>query len=312
MRPSVSVIVLVYGVEEYIEKCARSLFGQTMEDLEFIIVDDCTPDRSMEILYSVLEDYPRRKDQVKVIHNEVNRGQAYSRRVGVEAATGEYIIHCDSDDWVDPEMYAKMYAKAKDEHLDMVICQKLVVERGQMYVFPDKLGAEDTLGALIRQDILDHLPDKLVTRKAYDAGIIYPVRNMSEDSAILIQLATSCHSFGYLYEPLYYYNYREGSTSHSEYDEGKVCAQKENFDLAIACLEAKGLSRKYKDDIVTLKCCLKAVAQGLPRNIYVGLYPEVNLAFLFNCRFPVKDRLGHLTHLLGIHGISRLFKRKTV
>ena len=81
--PKVSVIIAVYGAEKYIEKCARSLFEQTLNDIEYIFVDDCTPDKSMDILISVLSDYPNRKNQVKIIHNETNLKQGRTRAVGI-------------------------------------------------------------------------------------------------------------------------------------------------------------------------------------------------------------------------------------
>ena len=98
--PKVSVIVPVYGVEKYIERCARSLFEQTLDDMEFIFVDDCTKDESIEVLKRVIDLYPVRKDQVKIIHHAVNKGLSRARETGVNAATGDYIGHCDSDDWV--------------------------------------------------------------------------------------------------------------------------------------------------------------------------------------------------------------------
>lgn len=308
--PAVSVIVLVYKVEEYIERCARSLFGQTLEDIEYIIVDDCSPDGSMEIMERVLDQYPQRRAQVKILHNDVNRGQAYSRHKGIEAATGEYIIHCDSDDYVEKDIYEKLYSKAKAENLDMVICQMRLVYPDHTGPAPDILGSRDVLGALIRQDIYDHLFNKLVTRKAYEKGILYPRYNMSEDSAMLIQLAANCGSFGYMYETLCNYVIRENSISHLENTPGKIDQMKENYNLAFACLEAKGLARKYRHDIATLKCWLKSACQNLPRDYYMKLYPEVNFAFLFNRHFTVMQRLGHLTQILGIHGISKMFDRR--
>lgn len=89
----VSVIVPVYKVEKYIERCARSLFNQTLDDIEYIFVDDCSPDRSIEILNQVIGDYPRRKDQVQIIHHASNQGLALARQTGLKAATGEYIAH---------------------------------------------------------------------------------------------------------------------------------------------------------------------------------------------------------------------------
>lgn len=309
--PAVSIIILVYGVEQYIERCARALFGQTMEDLEYIFVDDCTPDASMEIMERVLDEFPARRSQVKVLRNDVNRGQAYSRKVGVEAAAGEYIIHCDSDDWPELDMYAKMYAKAKAENLEMVLCQMCVHYDGYIEHGLDKLGAEDLVGALIRQDIYNHLLDKLVSRKLYERSeLVWPRCNMCEDSALITQLACNCTSFGYIYEPLYNYNMREGSICASEDTIEKLEQMRENFDLAISCLEARGLAKKYRKDIVKLKCYARNTAWSLPSKYYRSLYPEVNLALLFNNRYTVMDRLGHLTHLLGIRGISKVFKRK--
>ena len=307
--PAVSVIVLVYKVEKYIERCARSLFEQTLQDIEYIFVDDCTPDRSIEILEWVLEDYPERKSQVIILHNERNSGLPFSRRRGVEAASGDYIIHCDSDDWPESDMYAKLYAKASSENLDMVICRMRLVYPGHTEPAPDILGAEDVLGALIRQDMYDHMFDKLVSRKAYEKGIIYPKYNMSEDTAQMIQLAANCESFGYVYETLYNYVIRDDSISHLKNTQEKIDQMKENYNLAFSCLEAKDLARKHRYDIVTLKCWLKSACQNLPRVYYINLYPEVNVAFLFNRHFTVMQRLGHLTQLLGIHGISKVFSK---
>ena len=120
--PKVSVIVPVYGVEKYIERCARSLFEQTLDDIEYLFIDDCTTDRSIEILQQVLEEYPQRKPQVTIHRMEQNSGQAAVRKWGMQNATGEYVIHCDSDDWVDTDMYRAMYEKAKEEDADVVLC----------------------------------------------------------------------------------------------------------------------------------------------------------------------------------------------
>ena len=72
--PKVSVIIAVYGAEKYIERCARSLFEQTFDDIEYIFVDDCSPDKSIEILNAVIDDYPNRKNQVRIIRNHSNIG----------------------------------------------------------------------------------------------------------------------------------------------------------------------------------------------------------------------------------------------
>ena len=118
----VSVVIPVYGVEAYIRRCARSLFGQTLNDMEFIFVDDFTPDRSIDLLKKEVEQLPPpRRKQVRIINLPQNMGAAKAREVGIKAATGEYIIHCDSDDWVERDAYRKMYDCAKRHDYDIVI-----------------------------------------------------------------------------------------------------------------------------------------------------------------------------------------------
>ena len=120
--PAVSVIIPVYKVEPYIARCARALFSQTMEDLEFIFVDDCTPDASIAVMREVLQEFPERKEQVVVYRMPQNSGLVAVRMQGLALARGEYVIHCDSDDAVDPEAYQLMYEKAVAEDLDIVTC----------------------------------------------------------------------------------------------------------------------------------------------------------------------------------------------
>ena len=97
-NPKVSIIVPIYGVEHFIERCARSLFEQTLDGIEFIFVNDSTPDNSISILLRVLEDYPNRQNQVRIVQHEVNKGLPFARQTGIRLAKGEYIAHCDSDD----------------------------------------------------------------------------------------------------------------------------------------------------------------------------------------------------------------------
>lgn len=309
--PAVSVIIPVYKVEDYIERCARHLFEQTLEDIEYVFVDDCTPDSSICILERVLADYPSRSGSVTILHNSVNCGLPFSRRKGFEASTGDYIIHCDSDDWPENDMYAKLYAKASCENLDMVLCHRRVWSGGESVVGDDKLGAADVTAALLRQQIFNHVTNKLVSRRAYDKGVVWPDKNMCEDSALIIQLACNCDSFGFVFEPLYNYVYRrEGSLSKDEDTVSKLEQMRENFNLAICGIEKRGLALKYSREIADLKCYLKLVARNLPRSYYLNVYPEVNFSFLFNDHWSVKERLGHLSKLMGLREIIYRFKHR--
>lgn len=119
-NPLVSIIIPVYGVEDYIARCARSVFRQTYQNLEIIFVDDCTLDNSIGVLRAVMEEYPERKAQVKILKHDHNLGLSAARNTGLEAATGEYIFHCDSDDWMDDVLVEHLMEKVLDEGCDLV------------------------------------------------------------------------------------------------------------------------------------------------------------------------------------------------
>ena len=114
----VSVIVPVYNVEKYISKCLDSLVNQTLKDIEIIVVNDGSPDNSQKIIDEYVKKYP---DKVKSYIKE-NGGQGSARNYGIELSTGEYIGFVDSDDFVELDMFEKMYNKAKQDNSDIVIC----------------------------------------------------------------------------------------------------------------------------------------------------------------------------------------------
>ena len=117
----ISVCIPVYGVEKYIERCARSLFEQTLlEDVEFIFVNDCTPDNSINILRSILTEYPHRISQTHIIEHAVNKGLSAARNSAVEAAKGKYVYHIDSDDFIEPQTLEALLQTAEMQNADIV------------------------------------------------------------------------------------------------------------------------------------------------------------------------------------------------
>ena len=120
--PKVSVIIPIYNSGKYIEGCLRSLFEQTLDDIEYIFIDDCSTDESVEILKAVLKEYPKRCSYVSLIRNTKNCGPSTSRNNGIEKAVGKYIIFCDSDDIVERDGYELMYNMAEENEADMVSC----------------------------------------------------------------------------------------------------------------------------------------------------------------------------------------------
>ena len=117
----VSVIIPVYQVEQYLECSVRSLMEQSLEDMEFIFVDDASTDKSLAVLESILDRYPHRKPMVRIVRNERNKGVHWARKTGVDLAVGEYVGFCDPDDWCEPDMFEKMYMTACGQNADIVV-----------------------------------------------------------------------------------------------------------------------------------------------------------------------------------------------
>lgn len=210
--PKVSVIVPVYKVEKYIERCVRSLFGQTLDDIEYIFVNDCTPDASMEVLQNVLEEYPVRKSQVKILNHTVNTGQSGARRDGMRMATGDFIIHCDADDWVELDMYEKMYRKAVDDGADAVCCDMVMEEKdSQKHLIYNNLFSDDKLMYACVAPIsvvYCSMCNRLISRKIYDQYSIepFPGVNMWDDVGLSIRFRYYIRKSVVINESLYHYN----------------------------------------------------------------------------------------------------------
>lgn len=148
MRPKVSVIIPVYNIEKYLRQCLESACTQTLAEIQVIAVDDGSTDGSAAICRELVEKYP---GKLEYYHKE-NGGSASARNLGLEHARGEYIGFIDSDDWVEPDMYEKLYRTAAEHDADMVFCRSFEDEcpGSYEYIFP-------RAGCFTRQDMLQEL-----------------------------------------------------------------------------------------------------------------------------------------------------------
>lgn len=224
----VSVIIPVYGVERYIERCARSLFSQTMRDgIEFIFVDDCTPDRSIEILLNTLKEYPDRDTQITLLKHSVNKGLAVTRKTGVREARGEYIIHCDSDDWVEPDMYRRMYEEAKRSDSDIVVCNYInEYENSSETVIQNfNIATRNQLIDLLKWRLHCMVWIRMFRRSFYVTfGMDTPNVNRGEDFPVSFLAHAMSSKVSYISLPLYHYNRTNpgaitARTSERDYDD---------------------------------------------------------------------------------------------
>lgn len=292
-KPKVSVIILVYNVELYIEKCARSLFEQTLEDLEYIFVNDCTPDKSMEVLEKIIAQYPNRQQQIKIINMPQNNGAAYAREIGIKTATGDFIIHCDSDDWVDTDMYRTLYEKTECGKYDIVICDWYKTDGAQHIHNHQALDkCSDIMHGLINRSISGSLCNKLISNTLYKEIIDFPKAHMMEDVYYSIQLfANNKKKIAYLPQALYYYY--NNNLSICQHPSKESCIQRceqacTNIDGIINFLKKNNLIRKYRHELVVLKNSARVFIWPLYmreprkyRNSWRSVYPEINWVYPF-------------------------------
>lgn len=313
--PKVSIIIPVYGVEKYIERCARSLFEQTLDDIEYLFIDDCTPDKSVEILKHVLEEYPQRKNQVVIHRMEQNSGQAKVREWGMRNATGEYVIHCDSDDWVDIHMYEKMYKKSVSADYDIVVCDYYESDGTSQIInkeyIPDKV--EETMSSILLKKTNSVLWNKLVKKSIYNNKIIYPIANNAEDYALLVQLAYHSKSFGYVNEPLYFYYYNTSSLTKVMTNENLINRFNQsmsNIGIVETFLRQNQSLTKYSDELDCIKVIEKEIliSSSFNKTLYkkwIDAYKEIFPRILLNNKITLRRKLRFIGIKYRIYPLIR-------
>lgn len=315
--PNVSIIITIYNCEKYIEQCIRSLFEQTLDDLEYVFINDATTDKSVIILNSIIEDYPNRKKYIKIIHLDKNGGVSNARHIGINNATGDYIIHCDSDDWIDKDMYERLYLKAKEEDADIVGCnfrhEFADIQYGFHQQYADTI--EKNISCLINGKIFPSLCTSLTRRSLIEENnISFPKGlNMGEDLYFNLQLYLHANKIvGMDWEP-YHYRHTENSS----------CMQRTkksiDSDIAIAGLieklmREKGLYEKYYKDIEYRKFLSKLpLMQDLSKEElykeWLKIFPETNKQIWQYEQIDWKQKLRLWFAANGMFAAAKVFQQ---
>ncbi len=300
-----SVCIPIYNVEKYIERCARSLFEQTMkDDIEFIFVDDCTPDASVKVLSSVLEEYPQRKNQVKILHHKENQGLTGARNTALANASGDYIIHCDSDDWVDLNLYEKMYESAIANQSDMVACA-ISLEDNQKTLRRFYLTG-NTVDDLFKKSFnsvaFNSLVNKMFTRKiVMDSSIQVPNHiTMAEDLLRTTQMLLKCQKITLCNYQSYHYSCSNSGASTSNFNKKAFQSQCEVIEILL-----KVLPPNYEVFAESLKGQVLFSSLRIPettRKDYYERYPSIALRkAIFNHYLAFPKRVILTLSLISFH-----------
>ena len=212
----VSIIIPIYKVEPYIAACARSVLSQTWPECEFIFVDDGSPDRSTAILKELIDsEFTDLMPRITIIVKPVNEGLPQARLTGLKAATGDYVMHVDSDDWVDVDMAEKLVKEAERTGAD-VVYHYVAKENGEgkVHIAKDKQCKTplDFAKAIMARRAHGYLVCKFMKRSLYTPDLFYPTISMHEDIILGIQILSRARKAVLLKEAPYHYR-RTVSTS---------------------------------------------------------------------------------------------------
>ena len=209
MNDLISVIVPVYNVKNYLEKCLDSIINQTYKNLEIILINDGSTDESLDICYM----YEKKDNRIKV-YNQENHGLSYTRNRGIELARGKYIGFLDSDDVISPFMYEFLYKAINEYNSKISICDfvrfsdKPTFNETYESISLTKIDAIKEL--MIDKKIANHAVDKLYLRELFD-DVKFPVGKKYEDISTIYKLFLKSEFVSYVPCNLYGYYFREGS-----------------------------------------------------------------------------------------------------
>ena len=216
-EPLISVIVPVYKVEAYLDRCVASLVAQTLEDIEIILVDDGSPDRCGEMC----DEWAERDERIVVIH-KLNGGLSDARNAGIAAARALYVGFVDSDDYADPTMYEVLLRNLLETDADISMCGVADVYANRIETLPQMprcvMSSEEALSDIfLNKTLLVCVPPRLYPKCLMEA-VPAPVGKAHEDSFMLVDLFMNVKKSVVDTTPLYYYCHNEGTITSSSYN----------------------------------------------------------------------------------------------
>ncbi len=249
----VSILVPVYGVERFIKKCAISLFEQTYTNIEYIFVDDCSKDESMKILHEVISRYPTRAEKIKILVNSVNSGLAYSRKKALQASSGDYILHVDSDDYLEPYAISHLVDKALKSKADIVVYDIEHIYKTHSFIEHSKYSSDNAnyLDLIMRRETSVNLVSKLYRRNVCLHEDALPIEglNFSEDFAVLPRVVYYANNIEKLDEALYKYNHTNESSYMSNITRERIMNMSQAYTVIASFYQTKEDYSKYEESI---------------------------------------------------------------
>lgn len=313
----ISVIVPVYNVEAFVGRCAESLMRQTLkEGVEFIFVDDATPDGSIGVLEEVLERYPERQTQVRLLRHEANKGLPAARNTGLAEARGTYVFHCDSDDYVEAETLETLLAAAERQEADMVWCDwYLTFADSERYMRqPEYATATDALRAMLAGAMKYNVWNKLVRRNLYTENhILFPAGYGMGEDMTMMRLAACARKVAYVPRAFYHYVKTNTNSFCQTYSERHLQELRHNVGETAAFVLDR-LGREWEREVAFLKLEAKfpfLISDGRQGEYsrWTEWYSEANVYIMQNHAVSLRSRMVQWLAANGQFWAVRLYHK---
>lgn len=288
----ISIIVPVYNVEKYLKTCLDSLVKQTLQEIEIIIINDASPDKSYIIMEQYKKNYP---DKVKCIYLKENLSQGGARNEGIKASTGEYITFVDSDDYIDITMCEQLYKKAKETDSDIVFCD--------IYRVSEKTGEKKHSSLVYMQQmgkITKEKREQLFLAESYPwAKIIrrniiienelwFPEHMKYEDCATVNLYYAYTYNCSYVRKPLYFYLLHSNSTTTIEKGQQNIEHMQASI-LLYKRMKNKHIYDKYVEasNMIAIKGFLRGIGMS-------KAWEKPNLNQIYNIAQELKNQFPYM------------------
>ena len=302
-----SVIVAVYNVEQYIEKCLEALVNQTLEEIEILVVNDGSPDGSQAVIDKYACQYP---EKVHSLQKE-NGGLSDARNYGIARATGKYIAFVDGDDYVDVHMYENMVAKAESKDYDMVVCNV-------NYIYEEEAECRKHISSHIEKDLLTKEEvkssmtviypaawNKIYHRRIFDKGYEFKKKVWYEDVEFIHRIYPEIQCIGSIHEPYYQYLQR-GNSITSVFDE-RLFDYIGNWESILKQYRENGLFSEYYNELQY--CCMrylyatlmKGAMKSKDRKIVRRARQEVKQLVKANFQKPYQNKYFYQNGIKGLY-----------
>lgn len=312
--PNVSVIAPVYGVEKFVGRFVESLMNQTLTDVEFIFVDDCTPDRSIDIIKEISSKFPNRVGNVKIVSHDVNKGLPTARNTGMQVATGEYIYHCDSDDYLESNALEELYKVAKAKDADYVWSDwYLTFDNNSRYMHqPSVANPREALRIVLAGGMKYNVWNKLVKRSLYEeSGIKFPDSYSMGEDMTMIMLLANAKCVEHVSQPLYHYIRTNSEAMTQVYSEKHLEQLKYNTNRAIEYLLKNVSDGSIDNEIEWFKLNVKLpfLFSGSDEDfrLWKEWFREANPQIMSNPVLPFRTRLLQKFAAMNLTFINKFY-----